>query len=231
MALYSHTTKDLLEIELENRTFSDSTILNSDIDNLACSKSEWNTIEIKDSNCNDSVFDEINFIDCELDHSSFINTQFRNCKLSKTHFNCTSLIKLQLINSVLKNHVIDSCTLHRSVINKCIIQNSTFKDFEGISSKIDQSVFINCNFEITYGSGMNGYSSGLFENCIFINCSFTGFPLRGAETKDCAFINCTGEISDSIQTSCTYGLENSIKNETIKLSNKALAEKLISEVS
>ena len=230
MALYSHTTKNLLENELQHESFSEATIINSDIDSLMCNKSNWQNIEIKDTNCNDSIFNSICFNDCELDHLSFINSQFCNCRFSKTQFICTSLIKIQLINSVLKNHVIDSCTLHRSIFNKCIIQNSTLKDFEGISSKIIQTVFINCNFEITYGSGMNGYSSGLFENCSFINCNFIGYPLRGSETKKCSFINCTGEISDCIETSCTYGLHESCNSEMMEIKNREIAYNLINEV-
>lgn len=229
MALYSHATKDLIEADLAEGQFFDASIINSDLDSLCCNNSRLSKIDIKDSNCNNSVFNNADFANCNFDHSNFISSQFNKCNLQNSAITCTSLIKLQINNCRLENHVIDACTLQRSQFNNTIIRNSSLKDFEGVYAKISQTVFINCNFEINYGSGMNGYSSASFENCIFINCRFTGYPLRGAETKNCTFIGCAGEITDSITADCTFGLPGAACTESIKITNREEAEKIIRE--
>ena len=229
MAIYSHATKDLIEAELADGKFSDASIINSDMDSLCGDNADWIKADIKDTNCNDSVFNRSNFCDCEIDHSNFINSQFNKCNFNRTAFRCTSLIKLRLNGSRLRNHTVDSCTLQRSQLNDSIIKDSVLKDFEGVLAKISQTVFINCRFEISYGSGMNGFSSARFENCIFINCSFSGYPLRGAETKNCTFINCGGEITDSVAADNTFGLPGAGYTECTKISNRIQAERIIQE--
>ena len=76
---------------------------------------------------------------------------------------------------------------------------------------------------------MNGYSSAEFENCIFINCSFFGYPLRGSETNNCTFINCNGEISDSITANTTYGLYGTECTSRMNINNRTQAEQIIKE--
>ena len=63
------------------------------------------------------------------------------------------------------------------------------------------------SFSVTLEYGMNGFSNGKLINCIFINCSFKGFPLRGANTEFCTFIHCSGEITDDAECSNTVGLD------------------------
>ena len=78
---------------------------------------------------------------------------------------------------------------------------------------------------------MNGFSSAMFENCLFYNCSFTGYPLRGAKTKDCAFIACNGEITDDIEADCCYGLPHTQQFFSLELKNYDNALNFINEVS
>ena len=52
---------------------------------------------------------------------------------------------------------------------------------ESVYADIKDTVFIHCLFELNYGSGSNGFSGAALQNCIFINCSFSGYPMRGSK--------------------------------------------------
>ena len=125
--------------------------------------------------------------------------------------------------------------MQRAKIEKTIFNSSSFIDFEGIYAEISNTVFYNCHFEINYGNGMNGFSGASFENCIFINCTFSGFPLRGSKVNNCTLVRCSGEISDDIDCNDTFS--DSIElirlccpiRET-QLFHRHESERLISEV-
>lgn len=151
--------------------------------------------------------------------------------MNNISFSGISLIKLKLLNSRIAKQSIDSCTLQRAEFNCSIFENSSFKNFEGVFAKACNTIFINCYFEISYDSGMNGFSSGIFEDCIFYNCNFSGYPLRGATTKNCTFINCSGEITDDAICSTTYGLPHYPSTEKKEISNIDIANKIINEAS
>lgn len=233
MATYNYSNKDLVEIDLISGNFDDSCIMNSDLDSLSSNNVFWKKIDIKDSNCNDSIFNISSFCECNFHRSSMINSRFNKCKFEKNIFSGISLIKGKFHNSRFSQSTFESCTMQRLEFNKSIIQNTSFKDFEGVYSKTINTVFLNCYFEINYGSGMNGFSSGNFENCIFMNCNFSGYPLRGANVTNCTFINCTGELSDDMTAINSSGLPLVINptNRTKKpIANKEKALELLCEV-
>ena len=91
-------------------------------------------------------------------------------------------------------------------VENCVWENSKVVDFEGVNCSIKNSIFTSCEFEITSGIGMNGFSGGEILNCIFVNCGFQGFPLRGISAHSCIFIDCRGEITDDVQCFNTFGL-------------------------
>lgn len=227
MAEYVHSSKELLEASLTSGKIADSFILSSNIDYLQSCNVIWDKTDITDSNCNDSIFDVSQFSECKFHHSSFINTCFNKCSIKQTYFTGVSLIKSKFSNSFFNSNIIESCTMQRANLDKNIIQNTTLKNFEGVYTKITDTVFINCLFELTYGNGMNGFSSADIENCIFINCSFKGFPLRGTNVTRCTFINCNGEISDDITVSRSYGIPHIVPEYAKKLIHKEQALKLI----
>ncbi|MBQ0161810.1 MAG: hypothetical protein KBS84_01455, partial [Treponema sp.] len=125
---------------------------------------------------------------------------------------------------------INQCTMQKVKFEKSIVCNSNFKDFEAINSHITNTVFYNCRFENTMEFGMNGFSGGIFENCIFCNCIFNGYPLRGSELHNCIFTNCFGEISDDSECDNTIGLQHFNSNVSeMQLAKKEQAEQLINE--
>jgi uncharacterized protein YjbI with pentapeptide repeats len=126
--------------------------------------------------------------------------------------------------------------MQRARIEKTIFNESFFIDFEGIYANISNTVFYNCHFEINYGNGMNGFSGALFENCLFINCTFSGFPLRGSKTIYCSFVGCTGEITDDMECNSTFSDTIELVRfcnpiNEMKLSYRHESEMLISEIS
>ena len=120
--------------------------------------------------------------------------------------------------------------MQRASFNKVIIQNSKIKDFEAVYADFSNTVFINCLLEINYGSGANGLSSAKLENCIFVNCTFTGYPLRGSNLINCTFANCNGEITDDADVENIYGLPHFHSSNQKVLQNKEQAMRLITEV-
>jgi uncharacterized protein YjbI with pentapeptide repeats len=129
---------------------------------------------------------------------------------------------------------IKQSTMQRASINNSIIQNSVFSDFEGIYANLKNSFFSNCRFDNTYEAGMNAFSGAKFENCIFVNCNFSGFPLRGINTSSCVFINCVGEIPDDANCINTYTNSSFLNKFCMPAANKVLtnmteAQKIIKE--
>ena len=231
MAIYNYSNKDIIEIDFKSGSLNDASITNSDLDNLCSNNISWVKSEIRDSNCNDATFSASKLSECSIIRSSLINSVFSNCSLSNNQLQGLSLIKVKFRNSKLKNIVFDSCTMQRAEFTKSIIEGSTIKDIEGIYAHFSNTVFIGCYIELTYGNGMNGFCSADFENCLFYNCSFTGYPLRGAKTKGCTFIACSGEITDDIEVECSYGIPRYPATESMPLQKYDSALNLINEVS
>lgn len=231
MAIYNYSNKDIIQIDFQTGSLIDASITNSDLDGLTSNSVNWSKTEIRDSNCNDAQFNSSNFSECNFSRSSLINSQFAKCQLINNNLQGLSLIKLKVLNSKLKKTVFESCTMQRAQFKNTIIESSTIKDIEGIFASFSNTVFINCYFELTYGNGMNGFSSGQFENCIFYNCNFTGYPLRGASINHCTFIACGGEISDDISSECSYGLPRIPVCNSMPLTDNNAAQNLINEVT
>ena len=231
MAIYNYSNKDIIQIDFQTGSFTDASVTNSDLDGLLSSNINWTKTEVRDSNCNDAQFINSKFSNCTFSRSSLINSQFEKCLLYNNNFSGLSLIKVKILNSKLKRTVFDSCTMQRSQFKNTIIDSSTIKDIEGIYASFSNTVFINCFVELTYGNGMNGFSSAIFENCLFYNCNFSGYPLRGAKIDHCTFIACSGEITDEIDSVCSYGLPQISITEASHLTNFNAAQKLINEVT
>lgn len=231
MAIYNYSSKEIIEIEMQSGYLNEASITNSDLDTLCSNNIVWNKTELRDSNCNDSIFLQSKIIECDFSRSSLINSQFLNCTINNTKMHGLSFIKVKFEDSRIRNLVIDSCTMQRSVFSKSTIESTTIKDIEGLYSKFINTVFTNCFFELSYGNGMNGFSSAFFENCLFYNCNFIGYPLRGATTKGCTFVACSGEITDDIEAMCSYGLPINQPCSYKELEHYNQAINLIKEVS
>lgn len=207
--------KDSLDINL-----SEAQIQNCVLDNLLFENHPWTTVSINNCNANETVFHNQSLNDVTFFRSNLMNTKFINCKLNAANFSGDTLIKTDWQNCRIQNMTLANCSMQKFTMDKVIISDSSFTNFEGIYCSINNIVFNNCKFDINYDSGMNGFSLGIMKNCIFNNCNFTGYPLRGIQTDSCAFINCYGEITDDAQCKNTTGLSKFSACENMILNNK-----------
>lgn len=230
MSVYTFSNKEILETELLQGNLSDASINNSNLDTLQSNNAVWQKTDMTDSNCNDAAFYNTKFSDCSFFRSSMINSQFTKCTFNNTKHSGISFIKVHINNSRIENHLFDSCTMQRAVLNKVIIQNSSLKDFEAVYADIKDTVFIHCLFELNYGSGSNGFSGAALQNCIFINCSFSGYPMRGSKLTNCTFINCSGETTDDFEADNTFGLPYCESAKEIPITNREQAMELLNKL-
>jgi uncharacterized protein YjbI with pentapeptide repeats len=132
--------------------------------------------------------------------------------------------KCALTGSILRNN----CLQRARFIESQII-SSALLDFEALNAQIDNCVFAHSIFSISYGSGMNGFSSAEIKNCIFYNCRFEGFPLRGALVQSTAFVHCGGEIGDEMTCVNVAGLGFQGRPLSMPLAGEPQAERLLAE--
>lgn len=179
-------------------------VVNSQLNGMILSDNSWAQGNINNCNINEAVFHNLSLNEVQFLHSSLMSSRFSNSRWTNSSFSGNTLIKTVWSNCRLLNLRIAQCSMQRVKIEKTIFNNSSFIDFEGIYAEISNTVFNNCHFEINYGNGMNGFSGASFDNCLFINCTFNGFPLRGSKVNNCTLVRCSGEISDDIDCNDTF---------------------------
>ncbi|MCL1818873.1 MAG: pentapeptide repeat-containing protein [Spirochaetaceae bacterium] len=138
---------------------------------------------------------------------------FENADMREVSIFRSSLSRMRLDSSTLRDSVLDGLVLIRSVWWELTVRNlclrssclqraefshvrassSSFIDFEALESRVEDCIFCGCLFTLSFASGMNGFSGSRVRNCIFQGCRFEGFPLRGAALENCLFIHTAGE--------------------------------------
>jgi uncharacterized protein YjbI with pentapeptide repeats len=209
MLLRSLTDRQILYDAFLDGGIRDSQIQLCDMDSMQFSSIMWNKTSMQDTNANGITFKQSSFTSGMFSRSSLMNSTFTECKFKQTSFSGITLIKSRWLKSRMTAATIGSCTMQRSVLQQMTICESTFSDFEGVMATVTDCAFYAAAFEITYGSGMNGFSGAILENCIFLNCRFSGYPLRGATLKNCVFAGCSGDITDDATCSNVFGLQHS----------------------
>ncbi len=210
-------------------------VVNSQLNGMILSDNSWTQGNINNCNINEAVFHNFSLNDVQFIHSSLMYSEFSNSRGNNSTYSGNTLIKTAWTSCRFLNLKFAQSSMQRIKIVKTIFNNSSFVDFEGIYAEISNTVFNNCHFEINYGNGMNGFSGASFDNCLFINCTFSGFPLRGSKTNYCTFIGCSGEISDDIDCNNTFSdsiqlLRFCSPIGEMQLFHRSESERLISEV-
>lgn len=231
MSFYGRSSRFLIEQMLPGGKISDSQIVECDLSNLVINKTAWVNTDLRDLHANDILF--------------------HNSHLEKSNFFRSSLMRARFLNSSLDNMTLDGLTLIKSLWRDCSIHNATIRnnclqrtqvfqtriisslmlDFEALEAFLDNCLFAHSTFRISYGSGMNGFSSAKIKNCIFYHCRFEGFPLRGAVVSSSAFIHCSGEIGDEMECSNVAGLGLGGCAALKRLLFKGDAEKLLERLA
>lgn len=208
MSFYGRSNRALVETELAKGSLADCQIAECDMDGIAVGSALWDKADLRDLNANDARFSGTEFRDSVFFRASLMKTRFSDCGLSGMMLDGLTLIKSGWDGSCVKNSTIRFCSLQRATFERVHFSGSTLSDFEALCARMESCVFTNSVIEITYGSGMNGFSEALIKNCVFYNCRFAGFPLRGAILENCVFSRCSGEIGDEMTCDNVAGLPN-----------------------
>jgi uncharacterized protein YjbI with pentapeptide repeats len=206
MSFYGRSNRLLIEQELSKGELRESEIVECDLSGLRVEKAVWDHADMRDLHAND-----IEFKETQLKNSSFFRSNFMHSRFLFSSFTNMTLDGLTLIKSHWQNCVLTGTTLRNNCLQRARFQesriiSSAFLDFEALNVQIDNCVFAHSMFSISYGGGMNGFSSAEIKNCIFYNCRFEGFPLRGALVRSTAFVHCGGEIGDGMECDNVAGL-------------------------
>jgi uncharacterized protein YjbI with pentapeptide repeats len=173
--------------------FSGGLIAGCDISGLEFRDSAWKDVQLREVCAVRAVFLKMDilcsaFFRCSLTRMSFASSVMRDVTLDGL-----VLIRSRWLEGRLESVALRSCCLQRAEFARTLISACGFTDFEAIESRLENCVFADSRFTLTYGSGMNGFSGAHIKNCIFYNCRFEGVPLRGARLENSLFIRCSGE--------------------------------------
>ncbi len=236
--MYISNLKDKTLIQ-ENiaKNLEDFQIEICNLDEIVIKNAEWKAVSIKDSNASAISFFKSNLKDCSFNRSNMQEAVFSNSSLSNVEYNGMTLIKASFEKCRISSSKIKQSTMQRAKLKSCIIENTVFKDFEGIYGSIGDCVFKNCSFELTSEQCMNGFADASIKNSIFLDCNFIGYPFRGAKIDSCVFLNCQGEIEikmskkDEIQKSIAGMSEETVKDAlSLLLSTKKQTENPVSNI-
>ncbi len=220
----------LIESELQKGGLDDCQIVECDLSSLEVSGTEWNDVELRDLHANDIRFMGTHLEKNTFTRCSFMRAGFLETKLLGTVFDGLTLIKSQWQNCNIEGSHIKNSVLQRSRFENCRIVSSSVTDFEGLNVEMDQCVIAHSMFCLSYGSGMNGFSGGHIRNCIFYNCVFDGYPLRGANLEGCVFLYCSGQIGEDMDCVNVAGLGLRGHAQRIAMKNRAEAERTLARI-
>jgi len=203
---YGRANRVLIEHALQQGALKDCQIAECDLCNLQVSDAVWNNVHVRDLHANDAGFNNSTLEKSVFFRSSFIRASFDRTVWSSMVFDDFTLIKSRWNVCCLTDTAMKNLSLQRSVFYGSRFISSMFLDFEALDVKMDNCIFAHCTISINYGSGMNGFSNAEISNCIFYNCRFEGYPLRGSGVKSCVFAYCAGQIGDDMECNNTAGI-------------------------
>jgi uncharacterized protein YjbI with pentapeptide repeats len=206
MSFYGRSNRLLIEQELRKGGLKDSEIAECDLNGLKTEKALWTHTDLRDLHANDVEFQKSEFEKSVFFRSSFMGGRFLSSTFDNMTLDGLTLIKSQWRNCVINNTTIRNVCLQRAQFSGNRIVSSALLDFEALNVQINNCIFAHSMFSISYGSGMNGFSSAKIQNCIFFNCRFEGYPLRGASLESSVFAYCAGEIGDEMDCDNVAGL-------------------------
>lgn len=231
MSYYGRSNRLLVDRALGAGNLLDSQIVECDLSDIRVENILWDHTDIRDLHAND-----IQFINTQLKgsiffRSSFMRAQFLVSSLSNMTIDGLTLIKSRWQQCMLDNVTLRNNCLQRASFMHSRIISSSLLDFEALNAMVDNCVFAYSIFSIGYGSGMNGLSGATISNCIFYNCRFEGFPLRGAVLRSNVFAHCFGEIADEIDCGNVAGLGVKGKPEYMPVTAPHEASRLLSRIT
>ena len=185
----------LLEDQARFGVLEDCLVAGCELGGMEFRRCQWRGVELREVTAPFLVFENADLRKLSVFRSSLSRLCMSSCVIADTVFDGLVLIRSRWQGLKLRGLRLKSSCLQRAQLRRVRAASSSFTDFEALESRLEDCVFSGCLFNITYGSGMNGFSGALIKNCVFYGCRFSGFPLRGAALENCVFSGCSGEIS------------------------------------
>jgi uncharacterized protein YjbI with pentapeptide repeats len=186
----------LLVEEAARLGLEDCLIADCDLSGLDFRDSVWKDAGLRDVFAAGAVFLRMDMRGGVFFRSTLTRTSFISSCMKRLTLDALVLIRSRWQDGRLQSVALRSSCLQRAEFSRMLISACVFTDFEAIESSVENCVFADTRFTLTYGSGMNGFSGAHIRNSIFYNCRFEGFPLRGANLDNCLFIRSSGECGD-----------------------------------
>jgi uncharacterized protein YjbI with pentapeptide repeats len=206
VSFYGRQNRMLVEQVLEKGAIKDSQISECDLSNLSVKNVQWDHTDMRDLHANDIVFQNAKLEGSSFFRSSFMRASFDRSALSAMTLDGLTLIKSRWNNTWLADSTMKNLCMQRAVFSGGRFISSSLSDFEALDMRVENCVFAHSMFNISYGSGMNGFSNAVISNSIFYHCRFGGYPLRGANLSSCVFAYCSGEIGDEMECANVAGI-------------------------
>ena len=188
--------------------FREAEINACNLDTLEINGYTWIESSISNSNLNAVLFKKCSLDEITFFRSNLEKTTFERCDIFKnTTFSGDTLIKSNWIKCRVSDAVIKNCSMMRCNMDGSVFERTNFIDYEGVYSSIKNTIFKNCIFQVSSDKGMNGFYQAKLENCLFLKCDFIGYPLRETISRNCIFTDCTGHITDELDSNSSIGLD------------------------
>jgi uncharacterized protein YjbI with pentapeptide repeats len=224
---YGRSNRILVEQAIKEGSVKNCQITECDLCDLQISSIRWDNAHIRDLHANDTSFDNAVLERSVFSRSSFMRTSFNKTVLSEMVFDGLTLIKSNWNETRLENTTLKNLCLQRAVFNNSRFVAASILDFEALDVKVDNCIFAHCMIGINYGTGMNGFCSANFTNCIFYNCRFEGYPLRGSRVTSSVFAYCSGQIGDEMECNNVAGIGLKGKAKYKKIERQIEARRLL----
>lgn len=233
MGFYGRSNAALIEAELATGIFRNHQVAGCDLENLRVCDARITGSDFSELQANGIAFVRAGISGTRFSMNNMSGSAFDLCEIDDAVFEGINFIKTKWNASDVRRSTIRGCAMQRLAISGTGFYGCTVADVEALAGTVSDCVFSGCIFEIGYGSGMNGFGDTLFARCIFHNCRFEGFPLRGARLEHCLFSRCTGEIGDGIDALDVAGLGHPAfwHSGRKDLSDRSAAEDLIRRAS
>jgi uncharacterized protein YjbI with pentapeptide repeats len=206
MAYFGANNRILVEDKFKSGTIANSQICECDLNGTAIENLVWNATTVSNLPWNDGVLRSMELRNSIFFRSSFMRTRFEELSFFDMDIDCLNLIKTTWKKCTLRCSIVRNCCMQRMCMTNVQLINTSLTDFEALNSLFENCIFYRCTIGITYGSGMNGFSTGRLVNCLFVECRFDGLPFTGALVESSAFIGCAGAAGNDMGCSNVAGM-------------------------
>ena len=206
MSFYGRANRVFIEQALKKEGLRNSQIAECDLSGLKAEDACWDHTDLRDLHANGAEFQRMRFTESAFFRSSLLRARFADSVFNRMTLDGLTLIKSRWQGCVFTNTALRNNCLQRAEFRGCRFISSTLFDFEALNARMDNCIIAHSMLGVEYGSGMNGLSGAAVSNCIFYNCRFEGFPLRGALLRSTVFACCSGQIGDDMDCVNVAGL-------------------------